>query len=195
MRNAKNMALCGVFTALIAIGAFIRIPVPVVPFTLQYLFTMLAGLLLGAKLGAAAVALYVGMGLIGFPIFTQGGGFGYVFNPSFGYLVGFIVGAYATGKIAHTEEPPRFGRLLAANLIGLFIVYAFGMVHCYLIHNLYMSDPMGVWTLFLYCFVLAVPGDIVLCFVAAAVAKRVMPRMEVWFSAQRTPQKVRSPQR
>ena len=81
MRNAKNMALCGVFTALIAIGAFIRIPVPVVPFTLQYLFTMLAGLLLGAKLGAAAVALYVGMGLIGFPIFTQGGGFGYVFNP------------------------------------------------------------------------------------------------------------------
>ena len=103
MRNAKNMALCGVFTALIAIGAFIRIPVPVVPFTLQYLFTMLAGLLLGAKLGAAAVALYVGMGLIGFPIFTQGGGFGYVFNPSFGYLVGFIVGAYATGKIAHTE--------------------------------------------------------------------------------------------
>ena len=48
--KTKTMILCAMFVALIAVGAFIKIPVPVVPFTLQYLFTMLAGLLVIAFL-------------------------------------------------------------------------------------------------------------------------------------------------
>lgn len=51
----QKMAVCSLFTALTAVGAFIKIPVPVVPFTLQFLFTMLAGLLLGGRLGAVSV--------------------------------------------------------------------------------------------------------------------------------------------
>ena len=50
--KTQNLVLCSLFVALIAAGAFIKIPVPVVPFTLQFLFTMMAGLLLGGKLGA-----------------------------------------------------------------------------------------------------------------------------------------------
>ena len=65
--------MCALFTALSAIGAFIRIPVPLVPFTLQITFTTLAGLLLGSK-GAISVAIYVHMGLIGIPVFTHKGG-------------------------------------------------------------------------------------------------------------------------
>ena len=49
--ETRDMILCAMFVTLIAAGAFIKIPIPVVPFTLQYLFTMLAGLLLGGKLG------------------------------------------------------------------------------------------------------------------------------------------------
>lgn len=45
MSKTKQLVFCSLFTALIAVGAFIKIPVPVVPFTLQYLFTMLAGLI------------------------------------------------------------------------------------------------------------------------------------------------------
>ena len=52
--KTKTLVYCGLFTALIAVGAFIKIPIPVVPFTLQYLFTMMAGLLLGPKLGAVS---------------------------------------------------------------------------------------------------------------------------------------------
>ena len=67
MRTAKtkNLILCGLFTSLIVVGAFIRIPIPVVPFTLQLLFTMLAGLLLGGKWGAASVCIYIVLGLMG----------------------------------------------------------------------------------------------------------------------------------
>ena len=94
MRNQKTreLVLCALFTALTAVGAFIKIPVPVVPFTLQFLFTMLAGLLLGGRLGAISVGAYAVLGLLGLPIFTEGGGFWYLLKPSFGYILGFIVG-------------------------------------------------------------------------------------------------------
>ena len=78
MTKTKSIIYCGLFTALIAVGAFIKIPVPVVPFTLQYLFTMLAGLLLGAHLGSLSVFAYMVLGLAGLPIFTEGGGLWYV---------------------------------------------------------------------------------------------------------------------
>ena len=76
--RSRDMALVALFAALTAVGAFIRIPVPVVPFTLQFLFTNLAGLLLDAKRGAAAAGVYMAAGLIGVPVFTQGGGPWYV---------------------------------------------------------------------------------------------------------------------
>ena len=81
------MAICSLFTALTAVGAFIKIPIPVVPFTLQFLFTILAGLLLGARLGAVSMGAYAFLGLAGLPIFAEGGGFWYVLKPSFGYIL------------------------------------------------------------------------------------------------------------
>ena len=69
--NTKDMIMCALFTALIAVGAFIKVPVPVVPFTLQFLFTMLAGLIMGGRLGAVSVGLYAVLGLVGLPIFAS----------------------------------------------------------------------------------------------------------------------------
>ncbi len=173
--NIKNLCLISLFTSLTAIGAFIRVPIPVVPFTLQFLFTMLAGLLLGAKLGAISVGAYILLGLIGFPVFTQGGGIGYIFTPTFGYIIGFLVGTYITGRMVGTTTKPSYKRILLANFTGLFVVYLFGIVYYYFISNFYLSSPIGIWPLFLYCFLLAVPGDIALCFLAAILAKRLIP--------------------
>ena len=173
--KTKNMILCAMFVALIAVGAFIKIPVPVVPFTLQYLFTMLAGLLLGGKRGSLAVCVYILLGLLGLPVFAQGGGPGYIFQPSFGYIIGFSAGTYVTGCIANAKSAPGYKRLLAANFTGLGIVYLFGMIYYYLISNLYLNNPVGLWTLFLYCFLLVVPGDIVLCIIGAFLGKRLIP--------------------
>ncbi|MDE6202073.1 MAG: biotin transporter BioY, partial [Lachnospiraceae bacterium] len=127
--SMRDMTLCALFTALTAVGAFIRIPVPVVPFTLQFLFTMLAGLLLGGKLGAVSVALYAFLGLVGLPIFAEGGGFWYILKPSFGYIIGFIVASYVTGKMTEKLDGLTFGKILAANFTGLAIVYGAGMVY------------------------------------------------------------------
>mgnify|MGYP003290565325 CR=1 FL=1 len=120
--KTKNLAYCALFTALIAVGAFIRVPVPVVPFTLQYLFTMLAGLLLGPRLGTIAVGTYVLLGLVGLPIFTQGGGFWYVFQPSFGYLIGFCVGTFVTGWLAKSVTWIPYVNQLTVLVISPFLV-------------------------------------------------------------------------
>ena len=116
--KTKTLVYCGLFTALIAVGAFIKIPIPVVPFTLQYLFTMMAGLLLGPKLGAMAVTFYMLLGLIGLPIFAEGGGLWYIFKPSFGYIIGFIVGTFVTGYIAEHMKKKNVGNYLVANFAG-----------------------------------------------------------------------------
>lgn len=178
MKSTKHLMLCSLFTALIAIGAFIKIPIPVLPFTLQLLFTMLAGLLLGGRYGAISVCAYIILGLVGLPVFVEGGGFFYFLKPTFGYLIGFAVGAYVTGVIANRVPRPGYPRLLAANFSGLAIVYLFGMVYYYFISNFYLGTPIGIWSLFLYCFLLAVPGDIALCLLGAVLGKRLIPLLK-----------------
>lgn len=173
--TTKDMIMCALFTALIAVGAFIKVPVPVVPFTLQFLFTMLAGLIMGGRLGAISVGLYAVLGLVGLPIFAEGGGIWYVLKPSFGYIIGFALGSLVTGLMVEKQKNLTMGRLLGANFTGLAIVYACGMIYYYIICNFVIGTPIAFWPLFLYCFLLAVPGDNCLCFVGAFLAKRLRP--------------------
>ena len=164
--TTRDMIMCALFTALIAVGAFIKVPVPVVPFTLQFLFTMLAGLIMGGRLGAISVGLYAVLGLVGLPIFAEGGGI---------YIIGFALGSLVTGLMVEKQKNLTMGRLLAANFTGLAIVYACGMIYYYIICNFVIGTPIAFWPLFLYCFLLAVPGDICLCFIGAFLAKRLRP--------------------
>lgn len=172
--KTKDLILTAMFTALIAVGAYIRIPVPVCPFTLQFLFTTLAGAILDGRKGAAAVSVYVLLGLAGLPVFTGGGGIGYVFRPTFGYLIGFIGGAYLTGKIVHNGEL-TMRRLFMGCFAGLFVVYALGMAYYWAISKFWLNEPIGILPLFLYCFLLAIPGDICLCILSAILGKRLIP--------------------
>ena len=178
MSKTKQLVFCSLFTALIAVGAFIKIPVPVVPFTLQYLFTMLAGLILGPRLGTISVTAYMLLGLAGLPIFTEGGGLWYVLKPSFGYIIGFCIGTYVTGTLAARLKKRTVARYLAANLAGLAVVYAAGMIYYYVICNYVLNTPIAVGPLFLYCFVLAVPGDTALSVLGAVLIKRLAPLLE-----------------
>ncbi len=169
------MILCALFAALIAVGAFIRIPLSVVPFTLQSLFVLLAGLLLGGNLGAVSVCLYIAMGLLGLPVFAEGGGVAYILKPSFGYLIGFVAGAYTAGRIARAAVSPGYGRLLAASFSGLAVIYLVGVTYYYLFSALYLQNAAGLWPLLLYSSALTIPGDAVLCIVAALLGKRLSP--------------------
>ena len=186
--TTRDLVYCSIFTVLIAVGAFIKIPIPVVPFTLQFLFTTMAGLILGSKRGAISVVIYTLLGLFGLPIFSQGGGIYYVLVPSFGYIIEII-------------NKRTLLTYLIANFSGLLIVYLVGMVYYYVLSNYTTPSamrtwldtvtkyyyvlsnyttpsPIGLWSLFLHCFVLAVPGDIFICIFTAILAVRLNPLLE-----------------
>ena len=173
--DIRMLAVSALFTALIAVGAFIRIPVPLWPFTLQTLFTTLAGLLLGPRYGTLACVAYMVLGLIGLPIFTGGGGPQYVFQPTFGCIVGFAAGAWLAGMIVRRAHVRGFRVFLLAAAADMAAVYLIGMAWFWCVKAFYLNDPIGVWTLFVTCFVPTIGVDICKAVLAAGLAARLAP--------------------
>ena len=171
--SLREMILCAMFVALVAAGAFIRIPVGTDVYTLQFLFTLLAGLLLGARLGATAVATYILLGLVGVPVFASGGGPGYVLQPTFGYLIGFVLQAWYCGAAAQRLPSRNFKHLLAINGVGMAIVYVIGISYFYFVSNYIIDAPIAVWPVIFYCGILQIVPDFLLCVAAAGLAVRL----------------------
>jgi biotin transport system substrate-specific component len=170
-KKAADVAFCGLFAALIAIGAFLKIPIPPVPVTLQTFFAVLAGLLLGRRRGATAAGVYLVIGLVGLPVFTAGGGISYLLHPTFGYLLGLIPCAYLVGWIA--EKDKTFLCMLSASAVGMLAVYVAGVPYLYLASRLFTQTPMGITAILTAGFLTPLPGDILKVVIAAYFAVRV----------------------
>ena len=122
--KTKYLILTGLFAALTAIGAYIYIPLPIspVPITLQMFFTFMAGGLLGKKYGFFSQLIYVLIGAIGLPVFAGGaGGFGILFGPTGGYVLGFIAAGYIAGM-----SKDSFISKLIYMFLGLVVIYLLG---------------------------------------------------------------------
>ncbi|MBP3728803.1 MAG: biotin transporter BioY [Lachnospiraceae bacterium] len=173
-KKVSLMVLTALFTALTAVGAFIRIPTPTVAFTLQILFVFLAGILLGPAWGALSQLLYVLLGLIGVPIFTGGGGLGYVFQPSFGFLLGYIGGAALTGWIARGGRPALL-RLSLACAAGLAVIYAVGLPYMAWVLNVHLAKGLPASYIMTNGCLIFLPWDGVKLAAAVALSKALLP--------------------
>ena len=171
-----KMVLVSLFAALTAVGAFIRIPVPPVSFTMQTCFVVFAGLILGARLGFAAQAVYIAIGLVGVPVFASGGGIQYILNPTFGYLVGFMGAAFVTGAIAEKITKPSFIRYFLASLVGLLPVYLIGVPYLYVILKYVNHAQVSFWGVAMSGFIVFIPWDIVKVAFASLMAKEIYVR-------------------
>lgn len=169
--KTKNIILVPIFSALITVGAFIRIPTPICPVTLQMLFTTLAGVILGSKKGALSVGIYVLLGLMGVPVFTGGGGIGYIFQPTFGFLIGMIIGSFVTGHICHKGNPET-KRFIIGCLAGIIPIFGIGTVYNCVVTSVYLKEE-NVATVIWYC-LMPLPWDIILCIFTAYVGKRIL---------------------
>ena len=179
--TAADLAYCGLFTALIAVGAFIKIMIPLgvfeVTFSLQFLFALLAGFLLGPDRGFLSVFSYLILGLVGVPIFAHGGGPGYLLRPTFGFLIGFAAAAYLAGYLTQKQGKKSFPRLLFAAFWGEMAYYACGLVYYYIMFNFVLTNGMtiGLKELFMVWFLSTVFPDFLLCVAASWLAVRLLP--------------------
>ena len=123
--SLKDMTLCGLLAALIAICSWISIPAAV-PFTLQTFAVFAAVLLLGGKRGSLAVAVYLLLGAVGLPVFSGfKGGVSALLGPTGGYILGFLISALLIWAVT-ARFGEKLGVLIAALLLGLAVCYAFG---------------------------------------------------------------------
>lgn len=116
------------FVLATAFGAQVAVPLPLtpVPITLQTLFVILAGVMLGPRLGAYAMAVYVGIGALGAPVFASGGaGLPWLLGPTGGYLLAAPCAAYVAGRIAWRTDSPI--RQLTGLTLGVAVMYMGGV--------------------------------------------------------------------
>ena len=170
--DTKSIVLCSLFSALICVGAFIKIPLPPVPFTMQWFFVAMAGLLLGSKLGLTSVLVYIIIGLAGVPVFTQGGGLQYVYVPTFGYIIGFAVAAFVIGKLTENKEK-SFKRYFIANMVGLLFVYTIGFSYLYFMSAVVAGKNVVFFNLLKAAVLMFIPTDTISAIISAKVASRI----------------------
>jgi len=176
--ETRDITRIAVFAAVLAVlGIPGAIPVfgGAVPITAQTLGVMLAGAVLGAWRGAAAVAVVEVLVLAGLPLLSGGhGGAGVFAGPTAGYLTGWIVGAFVIGLIARAggRRPTTWRTALGCVSGGILVVYAFGIPVQALVTHL----PLGPTALSSVVFL---PGDtlkVVITTVVTMALWRAYPR-------------------
>jgi len=143
--SLRGMVYAAMFGAATAAGAYLIIPLPPVPITLQTFFMALAAVLLGARLGAMSQAVYVLLGIIGLPVFAGGkAGLGVLLGPTGGYLLGFVAGAWLIGRIVHTGGRAGPFRIALAVVAGYATVYGLGVAGLWLVARLSLFKALSV---------------------------------------------------
>ena len=174
-RKTLMLVLTALFAALTAVGAFFKIPFALAAISLQFLFTAMAGILLGAGYGALSQGVYVLIGLVGVPIFALGGGLSYVLQPTFGFLLGLIPSAFVIGKLA--KRPLTFRGTALAMLAGLAVLYAIGVPYMALIANGYLGKGLTFWQVMRSGMLIYLPGDMLKIAVGSALCVAVERRL------------------
>jgi len=168
------------FATLMMIGANISsfLIIGGVPITLQTFFAILAGILLGSRIGAAAMLVYAFIGLAGLPVFAKfSGGMDTIVTPTFGFILSFIFVAYFAGEIVR-KFPTRKGFIVAA-LVGTVINYFIGTNWMYAAYKLWFEAPTGftyqmAWT----WMAVPLPKDIILAIFAGIFGFRLKPILQ-----------------
>lgn len=176
--KTRDMILISLFAALTAIGAFIKIQIGMVPFTFQFFFCAFSGVLLGSRKSFISQLLYVGIGLIGIPVFANGGGFTYIFQPTFGYLIGFMACGFVVGKLTENIKTLTFPKMLASVLAGLAVVYLIGVPYLYMIVKLYLGK--SAYTLMAAIasgFLPYIVPDLILSVIIASTSMYILPKL------------------
>lgn len=143
--KTRDMILAALFAALTVVGAKINLLLPDIPVTLQPFIVMLAGSLSGGRNAFLSQAVYITAGLIGIPVFAKPvAGPAYMLQPSFGYLLGFLFGAYVIGWIIEKSKSKKLHVFLCANIAGLIVIYFFGTLYIYGLMNVYLNKNISI---------------------------------------------------
>jgi biotin transport system substrate-specific component len=170
--TTREITLISLFSALTAIGAFISIPLGPVPITLQTLFVLLAGFLLGPRSAAMSQLIYISIGLVGLPIFSGfTGGLQSVLKPSFGFLVGFVVASIVASVLSRRNHSIK--SLFMAGAAATISMYLIGIPYMAFILNHVMDSGFSFMAILNMGLLLFLPGDLLKLVLATYIGSRL----------------------
>ena len=166
-----DMIYVGLSAALIALGAWISIPIGDIPITLQTLMICLISGLFGMKRGTLSVLIYIVLGAVGVPVFSNfKAGLGVLAGPTGGYIVGFVFTALIVGIVSDKMKGQLWVVALAM-VLGIAVCYAFGTAWFYV----YMQSKKAVTLSYILglCVVPYIVPDLVKTAVACVLVNRL----------------------
>lgn len=171
--SIKELVYVSLFSALTGIGAFIQIPLGPVPITLQTLFVLLSGFLLGPRLAILSQLTYVLLGLVGLPIFSgMTGGIQSILKPSFGFIISFLVASYIVGLLCKDGKRSMYSYIIAG-IIGTSVMYIIGIPYMAFILNVVMKSGLSFIRILEIGLFLFIPGDIIKLIIASSIGYRL----------------------
>lgn len=174
--RTQTLALIPLFAALTAAGALLKIPLWPVAITMQNFCVILAGILLGPKAGALSQLIYLIVGLMGLPVFSGGGGPAYLMQPSFGYLLGFIVAPTVAGTCMRHRAYTHTNVLFAA-LLGMLAIYAIGVPYLAGYFQWIIGKPEAILLAVKTGLLVFLPGDLLKCLMLTLIVPRLAPML------------------
>lgn len=133
--NVKDLSIMAIMEALLIVCSKIAFNIGTIPLTLQTFAVFIISLILGSKKSIIVFGLYIILGIAGLPVFSTGGGWSYIFQPSFGFIIGFFFASIITGLSSRSN---KFYLKYILSTIGLLVIYLIGVVYMYLIMNYYL---------------------------------------------------------
>ncbi|MEG1584829.1 MAG: biotin transporter BioY [Anaerovorax sp.] len=188
--NTARLMLCALFAALTGICSAIAIPLPFtpVPVNLATLAVALAGGLLGFKYGTLSMIVYVLLGAVGAPVFSNfTGGLGILAGPTGGYIIGYISAAFLTGFVIFLFDEKHAGKRSDCGSQGKrktgAWVYGFaalvGFLSCYALGTIWFmaSTGTGLWPALIMCVFPFLPGDALKIICMSLLVKKLRPML------------------
>ena len=126
--NLANISTVLFGSIILIISAKIKVDLYPVPMTLQPLAVLMIGMLFGRNLAIATIGLYILQGIAGFPVFANGGGLLYLFGPTGGFIVGFLIAGLVLGELADRGWGRNILSSIFCMMLGMFIIYFFGIL-------------------------------------------------------------------
>ena len=165
-------ALC---TALISVCAWITVPFPTLPVTLQSFAVCTAAAVLGAKMGTVSACLYVAIGALGLPVFSGfTGGVGALMSAGGGFIIGFIPAALVVGLLSD-KWGHSFGKLIVSATLGHLVCYTCGTLWFCLVYAKGTSLPAAITT----CILPYILPDLLKMIVSSLVSSRVKKKIKL----------------
>ncbi len=151
--KTREMTLTAMMVAATAVVAvvfrFYPLVLGTIPFSMLPFMAVLAGGILGARLGALSMLVYLLMGLVGFQIFATEpyGGPLYVLKPTFGFVLGYIPAAYVSGFLSRKSKGAGLRHYIVAMIAGIAVIYIIGLPYSYIMLNFYLGNAVALWQL------------------------------------------------